>query len=356
MTKVLFLVLHRKDRSPGQRYRHEQYIDHLEKNGIICHFSPMLSKTDDQKFYGSGNVLSKISIGLRSLFQRLGDVIKASQYDYIYIYRDAFFFGTFFERLLSRGKTKIIYDFDDAIWLMDENPNQGVFNKLKNPNKVAKIISISDHIIVGNEYLKSYALRFNSNVSIIPSTIDFKKYHTVSKKEKEKICIGWTGSFSTVKHFETIAPALLELKKKYSTKIYFKLIGDPSYQNVELELEGEKWNSDTEAEDLSELDIGLMPLPDNEWTRGKCAMKGLQYMALEIPTIMSPVGVNSEIIQDGENGFLAFTTEEWVDKISILIENKELRERMGKAGRKTVERDFSVEANKEKWLKVFSEK
>ncbi len=97
-----------------------------------------------------------------------------------------------------------------------------------------------------------------------------------------------------------------------------------------------------------------MPLPDNEWTKGKCAMKGLQYMALEIPTIMSPVGVNSEIIQDRENGFLASTAEEWVKKLSLLIEDEELRKRVGKAGRKTVEADYSVEVNKEKWLRAFS--
>lgn len=353
MSKALFLVLHRNDRSPGQRYRHEQYISYLEKNGIKCEFSPLLNQKEDLIFYGSGNPIQKILIGFKALIRRLKDAQRVNQFHYIYIYRDAFFFGTFVEKWFAKKKSRIIFDFDDAIWLMDKNQNQGLFNLLKNPQKTSKIISLADKVIAGNTYLSGYAKNVNPDVTIIPSTIDFEKYQLTSKKDKEKICIGWTGSFSTIKHFETISVALEKIKNKYPDNIYFKLIGDPNYSNQTLNLKGISWKSETEVEDLSELDVGLMPLPDNEWTRGKCAMKGLQYMALEIPTIMSPVGVNSEIIQDGENGFLASTTDEWVDKLSQLIEDKDLRERLGKAGRKTVEKGFSVEANKDKWLNVF---
>ena len=351
--KALFLVLHRKGRSPGQRYRHEQYISYLEASRIECSFSPLLGKSEDLIFYGNGKIIAKILIGLKAIYKRVVDLFRANNFDLIYVYRDAFFFGTFFEKHFAKKKAKIIYDFDDAIWLMDENPNQGIFNRLKNPDKVKKIIALADQVVVGSEYLQQYAQQFNSNVVIIPSTIDFTTYDVIEPRAKDSICIGWTGSFSTVKHFETIVPALLKLKEKYNSVIYFKLIGDPSYRNQELGLNGEKWAAETEAQDLSELDIGLMPLPDNEWTRGKCAMKGLQYMALEIPTIMSPVGVNSDIIQDGENGYLASSVNEWVEKLSILIESPELRKKIGKEGRKTVERDYSVEANKEKWLNVF---
>ncbi|MEQ8629793.1 glycosyltransferase family 4 protein [Ekhidna sp.] len=350
--KALFLVLHRKDRSPGQRYRHEQYLKHLSENDIDYAISPLLrTKQEDTTFYGN-QTLSKIWIGIKALLRRFFSVLSAGKYDVVYIYRDAFFFGTFFERWLKRKKVKIIYDFDDAIWLLDENPNQGVFNKLKNPEKTAEICRIADRVVVGNEYLKRYASQFNDDIQIIPSTIDLEKYQA-KKISSDKVCIGWTGSFSTIKHFETVLPALEKIKKLFSEQVYFKVIGDPTYAFQPLDIKGVKWNSETEAEDLAELDIGLMPLPDNEWTKGKCAMKGLQYMALEIPTIMSPVGVNSDIIQDGENGFLASTTEEWVEKLSILIEDAELRKRMGRAGKKTVENYFSVEANKDKWLKAF---
>lgn len=352
--RVLLLVLHRKGRSPGQRYRIEQHLPFFKEKGIEINISPLIkSEEEDLIFYDKGKVLAKVYIGLKAIFRRLRDYLRRNEFDHIFIFRDAFFFGTFFERLFSLSKAKIIFDFDDAIWLQDKNPNQGFFQRLKNPEKTDKITSIADHVIVGNEYLRSYAKKYNDNVSIIPSTIDFSTYGSVTKNENEKVCIGWTGSFSTIKHFETILEALKEIGKKYGDGVYFKLIGDPKYVNEDLKLKGTKWQAETEAQDLIELDIGLMPLPDDEWSRGKCAMKGLQYMALEIPTIMSPVGVNKDIIQDGENGFLASTQEEWIEKLSLLIENAALRKKMGKAGYETVKESYSVEANKEKWLQVF---
>jgi len=352
--KALFLILHRKDRSPGQRYRHEQYISFLEENGVECYFSPLLpNKKEDQIFYGSSTI-PKVLVGLKALWRRYRSILAASKYDVVYVYRDAFFFGTFFEKWLKKKKVKIIYDFDDAIWLMDKNENQGIFNKLKNPDKTATITKLADRVIVGNQYLADYAQQFNQNVSIIPSTIDFNEYKRVNKKSNQKVCIGWTGSFSTIKHFESIQTVLSDLKKKFNDTVYFKLIGDPKYQNSLLEMKGIAWNSKTESEDLSELDIGIMPLPDNEWAQGKCGMKGLQYMALGIPTVMSPVGVNKDIIQDGENGFLASTDEEWVDKLSLLIESEVLRKKLGDEGRKTIEDKYSVEANREKWLQAFT--
>lgn len=354
MPRILFLTLHRKDRSPGQRFRHEQYLDFLESKGFEIAYSPMLDASQDKIFYGSGKVLSKIRIGISALLKRAKDVFRANSFDYIFIYRDAFFFGTFFERLFKKSKAKLIFDFDDSIWLKDDNPNQSFFQKLKNPEKTGKIISLCDLTIAGNEYLSNYAAKHTQEITIIPTTIDLNDYVRGSaKKQKSGICIGWSGSFSTIKHFESALAPLKTLKAKYQELIYFKVIGDGSYKNEDLNIVGLPWKNETEVADLCEIDIGIMPLPDDDWSKGKCGLKGLQYMALEIPTIMSPVGVNSDIIQDGENGFLASTTDEWVEKISQLIEDEPLRKRMGMAGKKTVEKDYSVEANKDKWLKAF---
>jgi len=115
------------------------------------------------------------------------------------------------------------------------------------------------------------------------------------------------------------------------------------------------WNCDSEIEDLSEIDIGIMPLPDDEWAKGKCGFKGLQYMAMEIPTVMSAVGVNREIIEEGVNGFLASTEEEWIDKLSLLIESEELRRNIGMEGRKTVIEKYSVDSQKQRYLEYFNE-
>ncbi|MEQ9405269.1 MAG: glycosyltransferase family 4 protein [Cyclobacteriaceae bacterium] len=353
MIKVLFLTLHRKDRSPGQRFRHEQYLKYLNENGYEIAYSNMLNSTQDRTFYGSGNILGKVLIGISSSFKRFKDLLRAGRFDYIFIYRDAFFFGTCFEWLFKRSGAKLIFDFDDSIWLHDENTNQSFFQKLKNPAKTGKIISYCDLIIAGNEYLAEYALQFNRNVVIIPTTIDLEEYSRIDVKKGEKICIGWSGSFSTIKHFESAIEPLKLIRQKFGDRISIKVIGDGNYENDTLKIKGLPWKKDSEIKDLCEIDIGIMPLPDDNWSKGKCGLKGLQYMALEIPTIMSPVGVNSDIIQDGVNGFLASSTKEWVEKLTILIEDPDLRLKMGKAGRKTVEKEYSVEANKEKWLKVF---
>jgi len=354
MANILILALHRKQRAPGQRFRHEQYLDFLETKGHQIEYSELLTANQDKVFYSSGNTLQKTFIGLHAAWKRLMDLFRAKNFDYIFIYRDAFFFGTWFEKQFSKSSAKLIFDFDDSIWLPDENPNQSLFQKLKKSGKTNTIISYCDLIIAGNQYLADHAKKFNQNVKIIPTTIDLKFYQKINvQKAPTVVSIGWSGSFSTVKHFESSLNALLQIRALFGSRVCFKLIGDANYRNIDLNIEGKGWKSDTEIQDLCEFDIGIMPLPDDDWSKGKCGLKGLQYMALEIPTIMSPVGVNSNIIQDGVNGYLASTDKEWVEKLTLLIESKELREKIGQAGRKTVEEKYSVEANKEKWLDLF---
>ena len=356
MTKVLFISMHRQMRSPSQRFRFEQYFDFLEENGVKCELSYLISAKDDETLYQPGHFLGKTLILIKSIFKRLEDARRAKAYDYVFIQREAFMTGTtFFERKLSKTKAKIIYDFDDSIWLSDNNEANKKLSFLKKPAKTVKIIKICDLIVAGNQYLADYALQFNPNVKIIPTTIDTGWYKPILKANDEtSVCIGWSGSFSTVKHFELAIPALSRIKQKYGDRVRFKLIGDANYQNKELGVQGLAWSSNSELEDLSDIDIGIMPLPDDEWSKGKCGLKGLQYMGLAIPTVMSPVGVNTTIITDGENGFLADSDEEWVEKLSLLIENKELRTEIGLKGRETVVNQYSVEANKKKYLALFT--
>ena len=355
MAKILILTLHRRDRAPGQRFRHEQYLSFLEEHGHQIKYSNLLSAKQDKVFYGHGQLLRKALIGVSALLKRFKDLLSSSRYDYILIYRDAFFFGVFYEKLFSFSRAKLVFDFDDSIWLQDKNPNQSFFQRLKNPAKTGKIISHCDLIIAGNEYLADYARIFNSNVKIIPTTIDLNEYQFEKKeRDQEVVCIGWSGSFSTIKHFESAIEPLTIIKDEFKNQVKIKVIGDGNYKNDSLDIVGLPWKKESEISDLGEIDIGIMPLPDDKWSKGKCGLKGLQYMALGIPTIMSPVGVNKDIIQEGKNGMLATSTEEWVEKLTLLIEDEKLRERIGVAGRKTVEKDFSVEANKNKWLKVFS--
>jgi glycosyltransferase involved in cell wall biosynthesis len=355
MPKILFLTVHRPDRSPSQRFRFEQYINFLKENNYECTHFFLLDEKSDKTFYSRGKLISKFFIILKSALKLWKLSGRANDYDFIFIQRETFMLGTsFFEKRFSRSKAKLIFDFDDSIWLLDVSNANKAFAWLKNPNKTAEIISMSDVAVGGNPYLCDYARRFNKNVKLIPTTIDTVEYTNKGNKNTS-LCIGWSGSLTTLKHFDHAVPFLKKLKEKYGDKISIKAIGDKNYKNAGLNVISLPWKKEHEVEELSTFDIGIMPLPDDKWASGKCGLKGLQYMALEIPTIMSPVGVNSEIIQDGENGFLASTEQEWIDKLSRLIESKELREKIGKAGRKTVEQKYSIEAQKNNYLKLFQE-
>lgn len=354
MPKILFLTVHRPNRSPSQRFRFEQYLPFLKENGFeYLHFF-LLNEADDRVMYSKGKILAKLILVLKSIYKLMKLLPKAKAYDFIFIQRECFMLGTsFFEKKLSKLNSKLIFDFDDAIWLLDVSKANKSFAWLKDPNKVAEIISFSDTVVAGNSYLADYARQFNKNVKIIPTTVDTSLYSKKKTKSTDKICIGWTGSITTIKYFEDAVPVLLKLKQKFGDKICFKVIGDPLYNDESLEIKGIGWNQETEIEELSEFDIGIMPQPYNEWTKGKCAFKGLLYMALEIPAVLSPVGVNAELIKDGENGFLAATEDEWIEKLSRLIESKELRLKIGKAGKETVEKAFSVESQKNNYLALF---
>jgi glycosyltransferase involved in cell wall biosynthesis len=181
------------------------------------------------------------------------------------------------------------------------------------------------------------------------------EYAQVPFRDRTPICIGWSGSITTIKHFDFAVPVLEKLKEKYGNRIRIKVIGDGNYQNEKLEVKGLPWIKQDELKELSDIDIGIMPLPDDEWSKGKCGLKGLQYMALGIATVMSPVGVNTEIIQDGENGMLASEVDEWVEKLSRLIEDPELRRKCAENGRKTVVEKYSVHALKSEYLRLFNE-
>lgn len=354
--KILFIASHRPGRAPGQRFRFEQYFSFLEQNGFVCELSYIISAEDDRKLYRKGHYLEKYGIHRRAMATRKRDVARANEFDIIFIFREALLTGsTEFERLFKESKAKIVFDFDDAIWNLDVSDANRMFSFLKNPDKTATIIGLSDIVFAGNNYLADYARKFNKNISVVPTTIDTAEYFPVKlNRTSEKLIVGWSGSITTIKHFEFAIPFLKILKGKYGDKLEIKVVGDVNYVNEELGIKGIAWNKENEIHDLSTFDIGIMPLPNDEWAKGKCGLKGLQYMALGIPTLMSPVGVNSDIVVDGVNGFLPATNVEWVKHIEELIVSPELRKKIGEAGKKTVEEKYSTNAWKEKYLELFN--
>lgn len=353
--RILYIVPHRLNRSPGQRFRCEQYLAFLEAEGFEICYSNLLSEREDKLFYQPGKLFQKLLIFIKSLFLRSYDVVRANRYDIVFIYREAIMVGTtFFERALKRTRAKIIFDFDDSIWLNDTSDGNQSLRWLKRPSKTATICKLADLVIVGNEYLANYARQFSKNVVIIPTTID-TNYHTNPQgyRTTEPVCIGWTGTSTTLKHFENIIPVLKILKQRYQDRIYFKIIHNGVFEDPELDIKSTQWSLENEISDLLEIGIGIMPLPFDEWSQGKCGFKGLQYMSLGIPTIMSPYGVNKEIITDGQNGFLAITETEWLEKLCYLIDNSSARETLGQQGKLTVEEKYSINSQKYLYISLF---
>jgi glycosyltransferase involved in cell wall biosynthesis len=356
MPRILFIAAHRPQRSPSQRFRFEQYLGYFQANGFEYDFSYLINESDDQVFYQPGNIPTKAGIFIKSWFRRLSDVVKARDYDLVFVQREAFMTGsTIFEKLFARSGAKLIFDFDDAIWHFDVSEANKRLGWLKNPSKTATIIGYAHHVIAGNEYLANYARAYNSNVTVIPTTIDtdYQKPLLLRDPYKIPVCIGWTGSLTTIKHFRLAEPFLLKIKQKYGEQVSFKLIGDKYYNNADLGIQGVAWSLAREVEELHAIDIGIMPLPDDEWSKGKCGFKGLQYMAMAVPPVMSSVGVNTEIIRHGENGFLADAEVEWIDQLSNLIEKPELRKEIGERARKTVIDKYSVLSQRDVYVDIF---
>jgi glycosyltransferase involved in cell wall biosynthesis len=354
MPRVLFLASHRLNRSPSQRYRFEQYIPFLEQNNFQCYLSNIISEKDDKVFYSEGNSLKKLWILIKAILHRIKDTFSYNDYDIVFVQREAIMIGSsYFEKRIRRSKAKYIFDFDDSIWLMDTSNGNKKYEWLKNPEKTVRNIRYANMVFAGNAYLANYARSCNTYVKIIPTTID-TNFHKPLPKKKDQLIIGWIGSHTTIKHFEYALDFLTTIKKKYP-KIEIRVVGDAEYINESLNIKGIAWGSTTEVEMINSFSIGIMPLPDDEWAKGKCGLKGLSYMACEVPTIMSPVGVNTGIIQHGKNGFIASTTDEWISCLSQLIESPELRESMGKAGRQTVLEKYSVLSQQQNYLNAFKE-
>jgi glycosyltransferase involved in cell wall biosynthesis len=345
--RVLLMAVHAPDRSPSQRFRIEGYLGWLKGRGIDTVYSWLLSGADAKTFYGKVPLAEKARVVAKALLRRAWSIaprIFRPGYDVIFVQRESFFMGgAWFERLASLS-APLVFDFDDAIWINVVSEANKRFAYLKNTDKVSRIVRMAHTVVAGNPYLADWARQYNSNVRIVPTTIDTDVYvpRSGGAQPGAPVVIGWSGSFSTIEHFKTAVPALLRVKERFGDRVAFKVIGDGNYRHETLGVVGEPWVMATEVTELQKIDIGLMPLPDDKWARGKCGLKGLQYMALGIPTLMSPVGVNTEIVRDSENGFLPRSEDEWVERLSQLVADTGLRRRMGGMGRQTVLERYSV--------------
>ncbi len=357
--KILFLVPYPLRESPSQRFRFEQYFSLLQAQGHSYTIQSFLNSDYGHIFFIQGKMVLKLTALVSGFAKRLIVLFNSQMYDFVFIHREVSPLGPpVFEWILAKIlRKKIIYDFDDAIWLTDRQNESWVLKMGKWRSKVSFICKWSYKVSCGNEYLCSYATLFNKNVVYNPTTIDTNNLHNPvlfkPVAAKDKVRIGWTGSHSTLVYLREVEPVLQKILAAYSHVELIVIADRPPIMPAISSVTFIAWNPETEIQDLMLFDIGIMPLPDNKWAQGKCGFKALQYMALERPAVGSPVGVNSKIIDNGINGFLCSTPEAWEQALRKLIENPSLRKSMGVNGRKKILENYSVLSNSSTFLSLF---
>ncbi|MBL0356218.1 MAG: glycosyltransferase family 4 protein [Chitinophagaceae bacterium] len=349
--EILFIVQYPPNVSPGQRFRFELYEDLLKRNGFNVTTSPFIDEQGYPYIFRSGFFLQKLWSVLKGFFARVKLLFVVKKYNYIFLQLGVTPVGPpIFEWLLIKLlKKKIIYDFDGAIWIQQVSEKNRLPQRLRNVNKVPLICSWSYKVSCGNEFLCTYARKYNANVVYNPTCVDTENHHNIfANHHVEKVTIGWTGSFSTLKYLQVVQPVLSRLQEKYDFDIKIICNQQPSLhlRNVQYV----EWSSENEVTELASCQIGLMPLTKDEWSEGKCGFKLIQYLALEIPSVSSPVGVNKKIIDNEVNGFLCDSDEEWYAAIEKLLLDAELRIRMGKAGRQKIVKEYSLLSNGDNFL------
>jgi len=350
--RILFLVPYPTE-GASNRFRVEQYLPYLKEKGIDFEIRPFVSSKFYRILYLKRYFIKKIFFFILSSIARIFDIFKALRYDVIFIHRESYPLGPpFIERILKLFKKKIIFDFDDAIFLPASSGSNVFIERFNRYGKVPEVITLSDHVITGNNYLEDFALKYNENITVIPTPVDTERYVTARRKENNnEVIIGWIGSKTTSIFLEPMRDTFKFLLGKYPN-LKIKVVGGEFDTKGIKRLENIVWSLEREIEVLQSFDIGIMPMSDSKWTRGKCAFKTILYMSVGIPCVSSPVGITVDIIENDVNGFLANSDSEWKEKLSILIESPDLRRKMGENARKTAIEKYSVRTNVPKFLGV----
>ena len=303
------LIITNNPSRPSFRQRIEIYLDALRANGIDCEVAKLPTG----------------SLSRRKLFKQAAD------FDGVFLHKKGLnFLDAFWLRRYSR---KIIYGFDDAIMYSPKHPER---NSASHFRPFKRTVKLADVVIAGNSYLAQHALQFNPNVKVLPTGLDTNAYGVKNDfKKDDKIRLVWIGSKSTLKYLAGLKPALEKIGSRFDN-VVLRIIADDFFDLENMLVEKYLWTEESQARDLTSCDIGLAALPDNRFTKGKCGFKILQYASAGLPVVASSVGVNSEYVKDGVSGFLVTNAAQWVDRITQLIQDTQLREKMGQEGRNRV--------------------
>ncbi len=350
--RLVVLCPYPEGRAPSQRLKYEQYFDDWRAAGWIVDVRPFWDERAWNVLYQRGRVGAKTLALARGLLRRRRDRRAALAADLVYVHLGSAPVGPpRLEREVRRAGIPLIYDLDDLVHLPHASRANPFMRRLRPPDKVPELVGLADEVVVCTAYLAEWARRWNPRVTNISSTIDTDAYRPRPHRERTAgVVLGWSGSHSTSPYLHLLDGVLRELQESEGVRI--RVIGDASFRIPGVEVEALPWRREREVQDLSALDVGLYPLPGEEWVRGKSGLKALQYMALEIPPVVQRIGTNLEIVRDGVNGLTADTEEEWLSVLRHLVRDPALRRRLGQAARTTVVQRYSVKANRARYRAV----
>jgi glycosyltransferase involved in cell wall biosynthesis len=351
IVRALFMPKYTKA-GPSSRYRFYNYLELFEKSELRlkCTVKPLFNdKFVNQLFFERRK--NKF-LAAKCYFKRIINLLTIFRYSLVVIEYELFpYFPPIFERLMRVAGIKYIVDYDDAIFSKYENGGRLVRFFLG--RKIQTVIKLSEATITGNNYLLNYARRFNRNAYLIPTVVSADRYDAVRPADTSNdFVIGWIGSPETASY---LIPFLKAFRQVRRNKIILRLIGfDMKLMHLlsGLEVECVDWDEETEIAEIKRFNVGIMPLPDDPWSRGKCGFKLIQYMACRLPVIASPVGANSDIVEDGITGLLAMENQEWIDSIHYLCENREKAVQMGLNGYEKFRRQYSLESVSDKYVEL----
>lgn len=345
------LLLPRYDfTGPSSRYRFYQYIPYLKEQKWELIVKPLLSNNYIKYLYEKTPwPVNEIVIGY---FKRIILLLNKKKYDIIWIEQEAFpWIPPFIEKLLIKSDTKLIADYDDAFFHRYDLHKYFLIKYLLG-KKIDMVMNIANLVLAGNEYLAERAKNNNAKkIEIFPTAVDTDKFIKKEFNKEHYFTIGWIGSPSTTRYLYLIEKALKEIYNQGNVRFAFIGAGDLKFKNFPtLNID---WDESTEVEEISKFDVGIMPLADSPFEKGKCGLKLIQYLSCGIPVIGSPVGVNNKIIQHGINGFKADTIEDWIKYLKIMKEDLDLRKKMGVEGRKFIIKNYSLECNSKRLVSLF---
>ena len=354
--KILIICPFPQGVAAGQRLKYEQYFDHWRENGYEITVSPFMDMATWNIVYLPGNYVAKILGTLRGHFQRLRDIFRVNKYDLVYVFMWVTPLGSsLLERIFRVLAKKLIYDIEDNV-LMEKSSEVNPFIEFfKGTGKTKYLIKTADHIITSSPFLNDYCLGINKKkaCTYISSSIDTDRYLPVNTYSNDrKVTIGWTGTFSSRLYLDLLRNVFIVLQKRCDFRL--RVIGNFQYELPGIDLEVIQWTKEKEVEDLQGIDIGVYPLVNDAWVLGKSGLKAIQYMAFGLPTVATNVGTTPRIIQQMENGWLVKTDDEWVQALATLVENPNLRRKLGTAARTTVHANYSRHVIKSNYLNIIN--